>query len=112
MTAAKRGRGRPKLHTEPVERSQVSVPVSVSQKLRKLGEGSLSQGVTAASYRVPDKPRPPKSRYVVVTDPGEIEAIKRAELADPIGGVIDGQWFAEAQSLAAYRGDKPYVVKA
>jgi hypothetical protein len=67
---------------------------------------------TQIAYQVPDKPRPPKSRYIVVTDPGEIEAIKRAGLADPIGGVIDGQWFAEAQSLAAYRGGKPYVVKA
>lgn len=108
---AKRGRGRPKLHTEAVERSQVSVQVSVSQKLRKLGEGSLSAGIVAASYRVPDKPRPPKSRYTVVTDPEVIEAIKRAGLGDPIGGVIDGQWFAEAQSLAAHKG-APYKVKA
>jgi hypothetical protein len=109
---AKRGRGRPKLHTEAVERSQVSVPVSVSEKLREVGDGSLSAGIVAASYRVPDKPKPPKSRYTVVTDEAEIEAIKRAGLADPIGGVIDGQWFAEAQSLAQFRGGTKYKVKA
>ena len=109
---AKRGRGRPKLHTEAVERSQVSVQVSVSQKLRKLGEGSLSAGIVAASYRVPDKPKPPKSRYVVVTDPAEIEAIERAGLRDPIGGFLNGQWFAEAQSMAQFRGGTKYKVKA
>ena len=109
---AKRGRGRPKLHTEAVERSQVSVQVSVSQKLRKLGEGSLSAGIVAASYRVPDKPKPPKSRYVVVTDPAEIEAIERAGLRDPIGGFLNGQWFAEASSLQQFRGGTKYKVKA
>jgi hypothetical protein len=103
MIEPKRRRGRPKLHTEAVERSQVSLPVSVSAKLRALGGDSLSQGITAASYRVPDAPRPPKRRYVVVTDPDEIEAIKRAGLRDPIGGCLNGQWFAEAHSLAQYR---------
>ena len=48
----KRGRGRPKLHTEAVERSQVSLPVSVSQKLRKAGDGSLSRGIVIAAKKV------------------------------------------------------------
>ena len=112
MKTTKRGRGRPKLYTEAVDRSHVSVPVSVSEKLRKLGNGSLSQGITAASYRVPDKPKPSKSRYVVVTDPVEVEAIKNAGLRDPIGGFLNGQWFAEAQSLAPFRGGSKYKVKA
>jgi len=100
---AKRGRGRPKLHTEPVERSQVSLPVSVSKRLRKLGGDSLSNGITKASYRIPDPPKDPKARYVVVTEKDEIAAIKRAGWLDPVGGVINGQWFAEAQSLKTYR---------
>lgn len=103
MSAAKRGRGRPKLHTEPVERSQVSLPVSVSKRLRKLGGDSLSVGIAKASYRIPDPPKDPKARYVVVTDKDEISAIKRAGWLDPVGGVINGQWFAEARSLKTYR---------
>jgi hypothetical protein len=106
MIEPKRRRGRPKLHTEAVERSQVSLPVSVSAKLRALGGDSLSQGITAASYRVPDAPRPPKKRYVVVTDPAEIEAVRRAGLRDPIGGLIEGKWYAEAASLAQWRRQK------
>ncbi len=101
--AAKRGRGRPKLHTEDVERSQVALPVSVDKKLRKAGGGSLSAGITKASYRIPDPPKDPKERYVIVTDKDEISAIKRAGFLDPIGGCIKGQWFAEAESLKAYR---------
>lgn len=99
----KRGRGRPKMHTEPVERSQVSLPVSVDKRLRAAGGGSLSAGIVAAGYRVPDKPRPPKQRFVVVTDPDEIEAIKRAGIRDPIGGLIEGKWYAEWHSLQQYR---------
>lgn len=100
----KRGRGRPKLHPGPVERAQVSLPVSVSRKLRKLGGDSLSAGITQASYRVPDKPKDPELRYIVVTDPVEIEAIQRAGLRDPVGGCIDGVWYADAHSLAQFRG--------
>jgi hypothetical protein len=100
---AKRGRGRPKLHTEAVERSQVSLPVSVSQKLREAGDGSLSNGIARIAYRVPDAPKPPKQRYQIVTDPDEITAIKRAGMTDLIGGVINGQWFAETRSLKQYR---------
>ena len=110
MTAKKRP-GRPALFDSEAERKTVHLPAPVIDKLAKLGEGSLSRGIVAAGYRVPDKPRPPKSCYTVVTDPEVIEAIKRAGLGDPIGGVIDGQWFAEAQSLAAYKG-APYKVKA
>ncbi|HEX2600078.1 MAG TPA: hypothetical protein VHL05_14965 [Terriglobales bacterium] len=32
-----------------------------------------------------------------------MKAIKRAGWLDPVGGVINGQWFAEAQSLKTYR---------
>jgi hypothetical protein len=100
---AKRGRGRPKLHTEAVERSQVSLPVSVSTKLRDAGNGSLSAGIVAAGYRVPHKPRPPKQRFVPITDADEIEAVKRSGIRDPIGGMIDGKWYAEWHSLMQYR---------
>lgn len=66
------------------------------------------------TYTVPDKPAEPKPRYVRVTDPAEIEAIKRAGLRDPIGGPhweksADGStqfiaWYAEVHSLAQFRG--------
>ena len=46
------------------------------------------------------------------TDPAEIEAIERAGLRDPIGGFLNGQWFAEAQSLTQFRGGTKYKVKA
>lgn len=103
---AKRGRGRPKMHTEGVERSQVSLPATLSKKLRKLGGDSLSAGITAAGYRVPDKARDPKQRYVVVTDPETIAAIKRAGLKDPVGGLIDGKWYAEAFTLKQYKNEQ------
>src|ERR1051325_1688955 len=52
--------GRPLLFDEPVERSQISVPQAVSEKLRTLGDGSLSVGIVrAASYEVPDPPKDP-----------------------------------------------------
>jgi hypothetical protein len=67
------------------------------------------------TYTVPPKKPDPKQRYIVVTDPGEIEAIKRSGWRDPIGGFLNGQWFAEANSLKAYRespdrqkGSAPY----
>ncbi len=100
---AKAKRGRPSLTGEPGERYQVHLPPATVDKLREAGGGSLSQGIIRAGYRVPDKPKPPKQRYIVVTDPDEIEAIKRAGLRDPIGGFLNGQWFAEAHSLAQYR---------
>jgi len=31
---------------------------------------------------------------------------------DPIGGFLNGQWFAESQSLAQFRGGTKYKVKA
>lgn len=55
------------------------------------------------TYTVPPKPAEPKPRYVRVTDPAEIEAIKRAELRDPVGGCVDGVWYAEAHSLQQWR---------
>lgn len=110
--SSKRRPGRPSLTGETGQRYQVTVPPTVADKIRKAGDGSLSAGIVAASYRVPDKPKPPKSRYAVVTDPAEIEAIERAGLRDPIGGFLNGQWFAEAQSLAQFRGGTKYKVKA
>jgi hypothetical protein len=106
MTPVKRGRGRPSLTGETGERYQVTIPPTVADKLRESGNGSLSAGIVAAGYRVPDKPKPPKQRYVVVTDPDEIEAVKRAGLRDPVGGLIDGKWYAEAFTLAQYRRKK------
>ncbi len=111
MTTKKRP-GRPALFDSEAERKTVHLPAPVIDKLAKLGDGNLSRGIAAASYRVPDKPKPPKSRYVVVTDPAEIEAIERAGLRDPIGGFLNGQWFAESQSLAQFRGGTKYKVKA
>ncbi len=55
------------------------------------------------TYTVPPKPAEPKPRYVRITDPAEIEAVQRADLRAPIGKCVDGQWFAEAHSLAQYR---------
>lgn len=57
------------------------------------------------TYTVPPKPAEPKPRYVRVTDPAEIEAIIASGFRSPIGwGDKDGQWWAEAHSLAQYRG--------
>jgi len=103
MTAAKKRMGRPPLSGETGQRYQVTIPPTVADKLREHGGGSLSQGIIHSGYRVPDAPRPPKKRYVVVTDPAEIEAVKRAGLRDPIGGLIEGKWYAEAGSLAQWR---------
>ncbi len=106
---AKRGRGRPKLHTEAVERSQVSLPLTVDKKLRKAGKGSLSAGIVAAGYRIPDKVRDPKQRFVHITDPEIIAAIKRCNLTDPIGGLINGEWYAEWHSLQQYLKRSPEI---
>lgn len=65
------------------------------------------------TYTVPPKPAEPKPRYVRVSDPAEIEAIKRSGLRDPIGychmlqdqnGAIEEACWAEAHSLAQFRG--------
>jgi hypothetical protein len=56
------------------------------------------------NYTIPDKPADDKPRYVRVTDPVEIEAIQRAGLRDPIGDKHTGFWYAEAHSLAQFRG--------
>ena len=112
MSKAKKRMGRPPIGDKAGKRYQVHLTPAVAEKLREHGEESLSRGITAASYRVPDKPKPPKSRYVVVTDEAEIAAIERAGLRDPIGGCLNGQWFAEAGSLAQFRGGSKYKVKA
>jgi hypothetical protein len=100
--AAKRGPGRPKMHVEPVERSQVSLPVSVDKDLRELGGGSLSTGISRAAFARPKK-RPKKPRMVPVTDPEEIAAIQSDLWCAPLGGEFEGRWLAEASTLANYR---------
>jgi len=55
-------------------------------------------------YKVPDKPRDPKQRFVRVTDPLEIAAIQHAGLKSPIGAIRSGDWWAEYHSLCQYRG--------
>lgn len=64
------------------------------------------------TYTVPPKPLPPKTRLERVTDAGEIEAIQRNALGDPIGGHFDGLWYATADSLRQFRGGTKYKVKA
>ena len=56
------------------------------------------------TYTVPDKPAEPKLRLVRVTDAAEIAAIERNGLRDPIGATVDGVTWAEAHSLAQFRG--------
>ncbi len=90
------------MHTEAVERSQVSLPVSVDKELRKLGGDSLSAGIVRAAHERPPK-RPKKPRLVEVTDPGEIDAIKAGDWAAPVGGEYEGRWLAESSTLANYR---------
>lgn len=51
---AKRGRGRPPLSGETGQRYQVHLPPTVAEKLRALGEGSLSQGIIRAASKVKD----------------------------------------------------------
>ena len=55
------------------------------------------------TYTVPPKPTPPKQHFVRVTDIAEIEAIQRCDIRSPIGMCKDGNWWAEAHSLAQYR---------
>ncbi len=100
---AKAKRGRPSLTGETGERFQVHLPPKVAKALKAVGDKSLSQGIIRAAYRIPDEDKDPKERYVVVTDKEEIAAIKRCGLIDPIGGLINGVWFAEARSLELYR---------
>jgi hypothetical protein len=48
----RRGRGRPPIAGVPGERFQIRIPPAVASTLRKLGDGSLSQGiVTLVSER-------------------------------------------------------------
>jgi hypothetical protein len=56
------------------------------------------------TYTVPPKPEDPKPRYVEVTDLDLISAIQRGALTDPIGGEVNGKWYAEAHSLRQFRG--------
>ena len=61
------------------------------------------------TYEVPPAPADPKGRYVVVTDPETIAAIKRAGLKDPVGGLIDGKWYAEAFTLKQYKNEQQEI---
>jgi hypothetical protein len=54
---AKRGRGRPPLSGETGQRYQVHLPPTVAEKLRVLGEGSLSQGIIRAASKVKSERR-------------------------------------------------------
>jgi hypothetical protein len=69
----------------------------------------------AVEYKVPDKPQPPPTKYVIVRDPAEIAAIRRDPhiLTDPHGDYDEklGEWVATRDSLNQHRG-KPYKVHA
>ena len=52
MATAKRPRGRPPIAGEAGQRYQVHLPPSVAEKLRRYGEGSLSQGIVRAAKRI------------------------------------------------------------
>lgn len=58
-------------------------------------------------YVVPPKPVDAKPRYVRITDPAEINAVIHSGLRDPIGAIgPDGVVYAEAHSLAQFRGQQ------
>ncbi len=50
-TPIKRPRGRPPLFEEPTRRYQVRLPASVAERLRVLGNRSLSQGIVKVARR-------------------------------------------------------------
>lgn len=52
MMKLKRPRGRPPLAGEAGQRYQVHLPPSVAEKLRRYGDGSLSQGIVRAAKRI------------------------------------------------------------
>lgn len=52
MSAAKRPRGRPSFTGETGQRYQVHLPPTVADKLRKAGDGSLSQGIIKAAKKL------------------------------------------------------------
>lgn len=59
MSAPKRPRGRPPISGETGQRYQVHLPPTVAEKLRKHGDGSLSQGIVRAAKKVRDDvPKP------------------------------------------------------
>lgn len=62
--AAKRGRGRPPLSPsgESGQRYQVTIPPTVADKLRDVGQGSLSQGIVRAAAKVRRPPNGEGSR--------------------------------------------------
>jgi hypothetical protein len=54
-----------------------------------------------ASIRDAEKPR-----LTIVSDPAEIAAIRRNDLADPIGGCVAGTWYAYVWSLERWRAKR------
>jgi hypothetical protein len=48
----KRPRGRPSLSGEAGQRYQVTIPPTVADRLRKHGDGSLSQGIIKSAKRI------------------------------------------------------------
>ena len=52
MSQAKKRMGRPPLSGETGQRYQVTIPPTVADKLRKAGDGSLSQGIIRAAKKV------------------------------------------------------------
>lgn len=61
-------------------------------------------------YKIPDPEPDPKQRMVRVTDPAEIEAIKRNDsLKCPDGVEFGGAWFATLDSLRKFRGEQPDI---
>ncbi len=63
------------------------------------------------TYRVPPKPKPPKTRLIFTDDPAEQVPLEECTLRSPIGGWHEGKFYATADSLAQFRG-APYKVKA
>jgi len=65
----------------------------------------------AVDYKVPDKPKPPKTRYPVTDNPAEQVPLKDCVLESPIGDWHDGKFRVTEDSLRQFRG-APYKVKA
>lgn len=62
------------------------------------------------TYAPPPPEAEGKPRYVRVTDPVEIEAIRDKTFRAPNGKCEDGIWYAEVNSLRQFRGQKPEII--
>lgn len=113
---AKRPVGRPALFDAEAVRKTVHLPAKVIKAATKAGDGSLSRGIASAFTKEAQRGR--QHRLVEVTDLAEIEAIKlglsdtsdimtkEQALLFPIGGEINGRWYAEADSIRKWRRAK------